>query len=366
MRMTPILNRYIAKNFIWTFIATLAVLLALILLFDVIDLLRRAASRDYTTFGDVMVLGLLKLPQMVPLVLPFSVLISALITFLRLSRSNELVIARSAGLSVWNFMAPVFTVVFVIGVINVTLLNPFSTMMQKQYDIVEGVRFKKDKSISWTSKGLWLREKNDDMPVIIHADSVKQDAQKLILTDVSVLELDSAETLNYQIEASKGVLSNNELALTDVYTLDVEGVKKQLPSMVYPSGLTMDKIEQTLSDPETLSVWEIWSFIYLLDDAGFSSLRHRMHFYEVMASIFSFLAMVFIAAVFSLSLNNRTGGTLLKVSAAILCGFLLFFTSRLTIALGMSASLPIFLAAFGPAIVAIFISATVLLHKEDG
>ena len=43
-----------------------------------------------------------------------------------------------------------------------------------------------------------------------------------------------------------------------------------------------------------------------------------------------------------------------------------FFTSKLTTALGMSGNLPIFLAVCGPSIIMIFISASVLLHSEDG
>ena len=146
MKVPPLLSRYISKNFFLSFLATLFVLMALILLFDTIELLRRSASKDYMTFGDVLNLGLLKLPQMVPLILPFAILIASLVTFYRLSRSNELVIARSAGLSVWNFLMPVFLVVFLIGLINVTLFNPFATIMQQKFETVEGIKFQKNKN----------------------------------------------------------------------------------------------------------------------------------------------------------------------------------------------------------------------------
>ena len=76
MKVPPLLSRYISKNFFLSFLATLFVLMALILLFDTIELLRRSASKDYMTFADVLNLGLLKLPQMVPLILPFAILIA--------------------------------------------------------------------------------------------------------------------------------------------------------------------------------------------------------------------------------------------------------------------------------------------------
>jgi lipopolysaccharide export system permease protein len=74
MRVPWMFSRYLAKNFLLTFLATLFSLVALILLFDVIELLRRASSRDYVTFWDVIRLGLFKMPQMLPLILPFTIL----------------------------------------------------------------------------------------------------------------------------------------------------------------------------------------------------------------------------------------------------------------------------------------------------
>ena len=63
MRIPWLFSRYLAKRFLLTFLAVLFVLSALILLFDVIDLLRRAASKEYVSFLDVVRLGLFKVPQ---------------------------------------------------------------------------------------------------------------------------------------------------------------------------------------------------------------------------------------------------------------------------------------------------------------
>ena len=139
-----------------------------------------------------------------------------------------------------------------------------------------------------------------------------------------------------------------------------------LNQLLIPTQLNLDKIIQTFDKPEEVSFWKLPHFIKLLNDSGFSSLKHKMHFYSTLASIFYFIAMVFIAAMFTLSPNQRQGGILMKSAYAILFGFVLFFISKLTNALGVSGNLPIFLAVFGPSIIMIFISASVLLKNEDG
>ncbi|MBP5534864.1 MAG: LptF/LptG family permease [Alphaproteobacteria bacterium] len=366
MRIPWLFSRYLAKKFLLAFFAVLFVLAALILLFDVIDLLRRASSRDYVGFLDVVRLGLYKVPQMLPLILPFTILIASVITFLLLSKTHELVIARSAGLSVWNFLTPVFVVVCLIGIVNITLINPFSTAMIRRYQFEEGETLRKKTGFSWNEKGLWLREKMGDDPVIIHADSVYQEGKDLKLTGVLVLNLNTDETLKKQIEAKNGFLSGYTLVVNNGVSYTPDGDREEGIQMHIPTQLDLDKIIQTFDKPEEISFWKLPHFIKLLNNAGFSSLKHRMHFYSTLASIFYFIAMVFIAAMFTLSPNQRQGGILMKSANAILFGFVLFFISRLTGALGMSGTLPIFLAVFGPSVIMIFISASVLLHNEDG
>ncbi len=366
MKVFSLFNRYVARTFFLSFLATLFVLMALILLFDVIELLRRAASRDYMTFIDVLNLGLLKLPQMIPLILPFAVLIASLVSFYRLSKSNELVIARSTGLSVWNFLMPVFGVVFFIGMVNISIFNPFSSIMQQKFKTVEGIKYQKENNVSWSSKGLWLREKRGKEPIIIHADSVKQEGNSLRLRGISILELTETESLKRQIEAPEGLLDNNLLKIPKGVSFNSAGEKKIEKNLILPSDLNLEKIMQTFNDPESFSIWELPKFIHMLNNAGFSSVRHCMYFYSILASVFYLLAMVFIAAVFSLSPNQRSGNILMKITEAVLCGFILFFLSRLTFAFGSSGNLPVMLAAFGPSIVVIFVMATVLFHLEDG
>ena len=75
--------------------------------------------------------------------------------------------------------------------------------------------------------------------------------------------------------------------------------------------------------------------------------------------------MVLIAATFSLRLTRR-GGTGLLVLGGLIAGFLLFFLTDVVLALGMSGSIPVILAAWAPAGVFTLLGLAMLLHLEDG
>ena len=366
MRIHSILNRYLAKNFLLAFVGTLFVLISLIYLFDVIDLLRRASSRDYLSFATVLKMGVIKSPQMFPLLVPFAVLIASIICFMRLSKSQELVIARSVGMSVWNILTPILIVVGVIGVLNMTALNPFSTMMRQRYTVLESTNFRKNTGFSWTNRGLWIREKMDNVTAVIHADSVLQEGKTLSLNDVSVLFLNENESLVKQIESPSGSLIANTLFVSDGLSWDENGDKEKTNAFSLKTELNLDKIIQTFEEPEKISFWKLPSFIRTLNKAGFSSAKHRVYYYSLWATIFYLIAMVLIAAVFSISPNQRQGRPLLKVSSAVVGGFVLFFISKVTMALGIPGTLPVFLATFGPSLMAICFCLYALLRTEDG
>ena len=56
-------------------------------------------------------LSFLHTPTVAEQALPFAVLFGSMIAFLNLSRKLELVVARAAGVSVWQFLAPPLSVV---------------------------------------------------------------------------------------------------------------------------------------------------------------------------------------------------------------------------------------------------------------
>ena len=65
-------------------------------------------------------LSFLHTPTVAEQALPFAVLFGSMIAFLNLSRRLELVVARAAGVSVWQFLAPPLVVSLLIGVVSVT------------------------------------------------------------------------------------------------------------------------------------------------------------------------------------------------------------------------------------------------------
>lgn len=157
-----ILSRYIGFAFFRNTLFLLCALMGIIYLFDTVELIRRAAKFDNVPLTLVLRMGALKLPEVVQILFPFAILFGAMFTFWQLNRRQELVIVRSAGFSVWQFLAPVIGVALFIGVLQVGVLNPIGALFVGKYEQLENTHLKRrSNQIAIFKEGLWLRQSVD-------------------------------------------------------------------------------------------------------------------------------------------------------------------------------------------------------------
>ena len=135
------LSLYLAERFARTVIAAFLVVFALIYSVDLVELLRRSGNSQRATGILMAGLSFLRTPTVAEQALPFAVLFGSMIAFLNLSRKMELVVARGAGVSVWQILTPPLIVILTIGIFSVTAYNPASTWMKQRSDQIESSVF---------------------------------------------------------------------------------------------------------------------------------------------------------------------------------------------------------------------------------
>lgn len=358
------LSRYLAYTYAVAFLQLLAILLGIVYLFDTVELLRRAAKFENVPFTLVLQMGLLKLPDVGQIILPFAVLFSALYTFWFLARRHELVIVRAAGLSVWQFLGPIVGVAVLIGLFHMMVINPIGALLISRYQAMEQAYLQaKDNTVSVGDQGLWLRQKTADGGVILHADKVKMPEWQL--TDVTVFYFSSSGNFLRRIDSAHAVLEEGRWEFKNV-TLNQPG---QAPAKIayeeLPTRLTVSEIEESFSTPEQTPFWTLPGYIRTMEATGFDSRKLRIHFQTLLAQPLLFAAMVILAATVSLRVS-RAQHTVAMISAGVIVGFVVFFASSFLKALGASDQIPVLLAAWFPPLIALSLGISVILTTEDG
>jgi len=363
MKIFERLNLYLMNRFFMGFVSAYATLGVIVLLFNTVELMRRAAGRDYMSFQTVFGLSLLGLPQIMESLMPFVFLFGAMMVFWRLNRSNELVIIRTGGVSVWQFLKPAFLVALFWGVLQVALFNPFSAAMTERYNVLSAKYFEQSIYQSFISTdGLWLRQNDDTGTVILHAGIVNPDFS---LRDITAFFYDENYDFAKRVDADAATLIDGQWIFDRAVITDGDGKRKRQPEWRLNSNLTVDKIQESFSPPESLSIWRLPDFITVLEKSGFSALSHRLYFHELLATPFTLMSMILLAACFSIT-PQRQKRTLFLISGGILSGFIYYTFSDIVHALGGSGRIPILLSAWAPFFVAVFFGSSFLLHQEDG
>ena len=173
MRLSLTLTRYIGKNFLRNFFSVFIIFLAIILLIDTVELLRRASGNDLVGLTLVFKMSLMKLPFMAQKIFPFAVLFGGMVSFWGLTRSSELVVTRASGVSAWQFLLPVLLVALILGILKISAFNPLASVMLSKYDRMNSIHLKGQSNLLTVSKnGLWLRQSTGKNQSVIHAPRI--------------------------------------------------------------------------------------------------------------------------------------------------------------------------------------------------
>jgi lipopolysaccharide export system permease protein len=366
--MTPgaTLSRYIAVRFLGWCATVFAAMEVIVFLLDYVELIRRAASRQGATLLSLLEMAALKQPYMAQQIMPFAVLFGTMLLFWRMTRSNELVTARSAGVSAWQFLAPAIVTAFLVGVFAVTVFNPFASITQARFEALEShiLQTSSANNLTVSRNGFWLRQSdNSGAAAVIHADAMRMPQTRL--SDVTILTFAHDTKLTGRIDAQSAALGRGKWRIENGTRWTPMQPSAPFTEFDLPTNLTPHKIQEGFAAPETMSFWQLPGFIGLLERSGFSAQRHRLYFDALLARPFLFTGIVVVAAVFSLRMQRR-GGVGLMIGAGIGCGFALYFLSDVVLALGLAAAIPVALAAWIPTGVSWLIGASLVFHLEDG
>lgn len=369
MRLPLTLSLYVGRQFLIGFVIALMGLLLIAHFIELVELVRRTNTRESLSFFMVWEMAALKIPRIMQDILPYAMLVGSMLALTRLTRTQELVIARAAGISVWQFLAPALAMALGFGLFFIMIFNPFLAAMSLRYDTMEARYLKGRPSLlAISTSGLWLRQMEGDgtSPTaehIIHAERIAQ--KDMGLSDVVVFAFSHDNSLLYRVDAKSATLEPGQWHLHDVSYSVPGAATEERNDYILPTTFSMQQIQDSFASPYTLSFWELPGFITMLQDAGFSAIAHRLYWQGLLATPLMLAAMVLVAAVFSLR-QHRQGKIGWLMAAGIVAGVLIHLMSNLVEALGESASVPVVMAAWVPAVSTVMFGVAMLLHLEDG
>lgn len=364
------LHLYFARRFLTTFLFVFGVFFLFLFLIDLIEQVRRFGTSE-VSFGTLLTLTLLNVPETLYQVLPLLVILATLALFLALARSSELVVTRASGRSALNSLTAPVAVAALIGVVSVGALNPIVAATSRQYErLSDRLTGSGASTVSVTQDGLWLRQGGAQGQTVIRADRASLDGTDLV--GVTFFGFDLEGRPRYRIDADRARLVTGAWEIDNAKEWRFEDGTRvpddeafEADRLSLASNLTREQIIDSFGSPSAIPIWELPSFIGRLESAGFSSRIHRTYFQRELALPVLLVAMVLIGAGFTMR-HTRFARTGPMVVMALALGFTLYFIRNFAVILGETGQIPILLAAWGPPVASVLLPLGLLLHLEDG
>ena len=354
-------GRYLTARFLRAILSVFGTFFFLIATLDFVELMRRAGDSPTATTPSIIQLALYRAPSVAEQIFPFAVLFGGMFALLNLSRKLELVVARSVGISAWQFLQPAALVAGLVGLVSVGIYNPIAAELKQRAAVLEASLFIRTGQV--VGKEIWIRQRSVDGQAIIRAAAALQDG--VGLAQVAFFTFSPDGGFNERIEAKQAVLYRGYWELSEARVTSATEEPQSYSTYLVATTLEPDQVRQSFTPPDSVGFWSMPTVLDRTRKAGLDTTRYELRYESLKARPLLLIAMILVAASVSLRFF-RFGGVTKLVVGGVAAGFVLYVATQLSEELGSSGIVNASVAAWLPAIVGTLLGALALLHQEDG
>ncbi len=354
-----ILFSYLIKIFLKNILLVLLIFLFLIFLVDFIEIYRRASEKinfnNNDNFISILIyLSFLKLPITIKNILPISILISSILTFIKWRQNNYFVIVRTVGISLKKTIFLPCLLVLFIGLLSLFFLNPLANYCNNKYKTLEKKYFghKVEDTISLSENGIWIRKTTNDGFLIIKSENINKN--KNVLNKVEIFRFDNNNNFINKIISNTASLQGNILLLKKGINLNPEIKNKFFDVFSIKLSNKFNTFNLNSEAAENMNLVDLYNYIKLMKKLGVNYSNHLIYLLKQLFQPILIVSLILISAPLILK-NNERKFPLTIMCLTILIGFAIYFLVDFMYVLGSMEKLNPFIAGIGPIGVCFFI-----------
>jgi lipopolysaccharide export system permease protein len=357
---SPTLSWYVAKMFL---VRTFAVLMALVLILQTLDLLGESGKiLAYPGNGsdELWTYVSLRTPQIIARFLPFSILLSTIITLATLNQNSEVVSMKAAGLSAHQVLAPLIIASLFVAAGSFAFNDRIVSRATATLSRWEKAEFAPIHSDRGSIDNVWVRDGTN----VIRANLVTGRGPATRLTGVTIYNRASG-ALDSIIRADKAVQINGGWELSNAREFDVKsGSEKAIGIMMMGKGIAADQFTLANVVADHLSFGALWLALKDLKAAGRPTAALEAGLWHKISGPLSAVLMPLLGAVAAFGIA-RSGKLFIRAVIGMGLGFAYFVADNFGLAMGNLGAYPPILAAWGPFVLFLLIGETVLVRTEE-
>ena len=337
-----LLDIYLIKKFLLNLIFGICAFVVVFLVIDIVENIDKFIDKDAEA-SIIALYYLYFIPNIISLTLPITMLLATLFSIGNMSKYNEIVAQKSAGVSLYRFFAPLFVLAFIIsvlaGLFSETIV-PWAS--QRKEDIYRYDIKKNPKNIGKNRNNIYIQDSENRKTSVGFFNGAKNEAQR-----VSLFYFDGP-ILQKRLDAKTMIWQDQKWVLRNVVERKFENSNEEIVN--YPKLTITDlrfKPENLLElqrKPEEMSYTELDKFIDEMLAIGSEARKWIVELYLKISYPFANFIIVLFGA--PLAARKRRGGNAVGIGISLLVCFIYYFFVTTGRVMGHQGTLPPLLAAW--------------------
>ncbi len=351
---------YTARMFL---VRTAAFIFGLVIILESLDLLGESGkilAAAGNSEGDLWVYVSLRVPQLIQLFLPFSVLLATLVTLATLNQNSEVVIFKAAGLSAHRILLPLMIAALAVAGLNFVFNERVVTRASQTLKAWQDNSYKKVKIERHGITNAWVRGGDD----LFHADSVSGSGDATTLRGVTIY--DRSDNLLVRVvmaDAARPVTGGWRLTGASVFDV-AKGSYTPAQALDFASNVVPRQFTTSSITPAFIPLWQLWPQIAEQRRAGKATATLEAAAWHKISGPLSAVLMPLLGAVAAFGLA-RSGRLFVRAVIGMFLGFAFFVADNFMLAMGNFGTVPPLMAAWAPFVLFLLIGEAVLFRTEE-
>ena len=290
-------------------------------------------------------------------------LVGSIISFHRLRLSNEIVVARTSGLSQVRLVLPGSAFALALAVFMLVVVDPIASATSARYDAMEDEVFgSSTRNLTVSTEGVWFLDQGGGVSRIIHGESIGLHESSITKPIVYSFDGDDQIIARYYPEGM--VLRDGHWELQGGLYMDQSGQVRPMEGRQLLTELRQRDLSHSNKPPETIPIFELWNYIVVLQKAGLPILGHASYLYTQLSLPLVLVGMVMIVARLTLGFGSRAGWVHLVVLSLVF-GLVFYFIRDFLHVMGTSGRLPPIVAGLAPGTVMVCLGTALLMRADE-
>ena len=351
--------KFLIFSFLKSFFYVLIIMTCLVFILNLLSELDFFKETDVEIYFTLF-LSLLNSPATIFEMLPFILLITTQLFFIKLFNNNEIEIFKYSGLKNSKIIITISVLTFAGGIIFISLFYNFSSSLKNFYLEIKSKYTSDGKYLAViTNNGLWIKDEIDEKILIINSSEIKQN----FLINNFITEFDTSYNVIRNLKSDKIDIADK---LWKIYEARIyEKNNYEIKNLIkLNTNFDYKRIQSLYSNLSSLNFLQLYELRENYKKLNYSLTEINLQLLKLISYPLYLLLITLFSSIIMLN-TKRLEGTTIKISIGLFFSVIIYYMNNFFYVMGNTERISILTSVFLPLIILSLINISMLRRINE-